>query len=101
MRSAIELDLILGAHKIDDDREATQLRLRTDEYYIHPGYDSFQLLNDIAVVRLPRRVRFTDAIAPVCLPTRTTRDPPPGAVFVLAGWGRVSDRKWLPIPTSI
>ena len=39
-----------------------------DKCIVHDGYHSETHLNDIAVLRLDRRVRFSDAVRRICLP---------------------------------
>ncbi|XP_049961612.1 serine protease persephone-like [Schistocerca serialis cubense] len=53
------------------------------EIVLHPSYRKRQYYNDIALLRLDRRVEFSDAVFPACLNTQDG-DPPS---FTAAGWG--------------
>ncbi|XP_046998532.1 serine protease persephone-like [Schistocerca americana] len=53
------------------------------EVVLHPSYRKRQYYNDIALLRLDRRVEFSDAVFPACLNTQDG-DPPS---FTAAGWG--------------
>ncbi|XP_049828663.1 CLIP domain-containing serine protease 14D-like [Schistocerca gregaria] len=53
------------------------------EVVLHPSYRKRQSYGDIALLRLDRRVEFSDAVFPACLSTQDG-DPPS---FTAAGWG--------------
>ncbi|XP_047115576.1 serine protease persephone-like, partial [Schistocerca piceifrons] len=53
------------------------------EIVLHPSYRKRRSYNDIALLRLDRRVEFSDAVFPACLNTQDG-DPPR---FTAAGWG--------------
>lgn len=59
------------------------------DYLLHENYDEDWEFNDIALIRLPTPVNFTEFISPVCLPL--TEDlqghPNVGRVFTVIGWG--------------
>lgn len=71
--------------------------IEVSEKIAHPEYNSrsSNTHNDIALLRLARKVEFTDYLKPICLPldpdTWTTdfRD----KSFIVAGWGEGSDQK--------
>lgn len=43
--------MLLGAHNIRQE-EASQVSISVESFYAHEGYDSVQIVNDIAVLRL-------------------------------------------------
>ncbi|XP_047474729.1 proclotting enzyme-like [Penaeus chinensis] len=64
------------------------VRMQATDFTVHAKYDSDNIYNDIAVVKLPRAVTFTDVIRPICLPT--SADTMEGAVATATGWGTLS-----------
>lgn len=56
---------------------------------IVPRYDEFSFVNDIALIRLERKVPFSSFIKPICLP-RSEKDSGlvPGNLLTVAGWGQ-------------
>nr|XP_027237414.1 transmembrane protease serine 12-like [Penaeus vannamei] len=44
------------------------VRVRSTDFAMHPDYDAYNIYNDIAVIKLPKAVTFTDVIRPICLP---------------------------------
>ena len=52
-------------HNIDD--------YKVEEIIIHPFYTDGTFMNDIALIRLSRKVKFTDHVQPICVP-RNNRD---------------------------
>ena len=65
-----QMQVALGAHNI---RQRPPLVLKVESIMKHPKYvgekDSYK--NDIAVMKLKQPVKFTQDIAPVCLPPIT------------------------------
>ncbi|KAB0796378.1 hypothetical protein PPYR_10439 [Photinus pyralis] len=59
----------------------------------HPQYNRRLGLNDIALLRLNRKVAFTDYIRPICLPDAETRYARIGEIMTLTGFGRVATDK--------
>lgn len=56
--SAVSFEITLGAHN-KNIQEATQVRVNTAEYTIHPRWNSNLLTNDLALIKLPTPVAFT------------------------------------------
>ncbi|XP_037799897.1 chymotrypsin BII-like [Penaeus monodon] len=85
--------VLTAAHCVDSahnlfEAEDTQVTMSSSDFFTHEDWDSFSLANDIALVRLPTPVDFTESIAPVRLPSSdisvaTTATP--------TGWGRPAD----------
>ena len=42
---------------------------RPKHFYLHPEYDDNELLNDVALIKLPRRAIFSDRVQPVQFPS--------------------------------
>lgn len=74
------------------------------EIVAHENYDSNNLKNDIALMRLNSPIRYNKYVRPICLPSETTagRDfllgPPPNTICSIVGWGATlehgTDRKY-------
>jgi len=55
---------------------------------VHPGWDSNQVINDVALIRLPAALHFNDYIQPAKLPDpKESYDNVNG---VVSGWGFTS-----------
>ncbi len=50
--------MVAGAHNIRED-EASQVELTSTDFFTHEDWNSFNLANDIALVRLPQSIGFT------------------------------------------
>ena len=44
-----------------------------EQVVLHPKFDRRNELNDMAVLKLSKRVNLTDTIQPICLPTEDER----------------------------
>ena len=66
------------------EEEVGEINLLSKEFFTHPNYNPVTMENDIALVRLPKSIRFTNRIKPICL-----ADEPPviGKECFIAGWG--------------
>ncbi|XP_039967127.1 serine protease easter-like [Bactrocera tryoni] len=65
-----------------------------DVIITHPGYNKKTLQNDIALLRLIRKVEFTDFISPICLPYHEDQGyiGAPNSTAEITGWGETLTR---------
>ena len=57
------------------------------EFFTHPDYNPITMENDVALLKLPKPIQFSERIQPVCL----ARTPPTvNKRCFIAGWGTVS-----------
>ena len=61
-------DLAAGVHDIRADSEPHRIEITSYEGLVHPDYDYHTVASDIALVRLPQTIQFSDYIRPACLP---------------------------------
>ncbi|XP_055341082.1 chymotrypsin-like elastase family member 2A [Paramacrobiotus metropolitanus] len=78
-----------SANRVDDGAEDIPvLRAR-----IHEKYNKLaNYLNDIAILRLSRPIKFRENVLPVCLPSAND-DPPAGTSCFVTGWGNTGPGK--------
>lgn len=64
--------------------------VRVNRLFKHPGYDSGNLKNDIALIKLQKRVSFSDFVKPICMPLQRTNENLTGQRFTISGWGKTN-----------
>ncbi|XP_067648521.1 brachyurin [Eurosta solidaginis] len=84
-------DIYLGALTIEDGEETGRLVLRSTKFIVHEGFNPQTAANDIALVKLPMDVPFTERIQPATLPYYNRNDLLVGAKVVATGWGATND----------
>ncbi|KAH8272621.1 hypothetical protein KR018_010184, partial [Drosophila ironensis] len=52
---------------------------------VHPSYDASTNANDLAIIRLEKRLEFATHIQPICI---SDEDPQPSEQCVTSGWGK-------------
>ncbi|KAH8409750.1 hypothetical protein KR222_003690, partial [Zaprionus bogoriensis] len=71
-------------------------RFGIEEKIVHVSFleRSLRIANDIALLRLDRRIRFGYKLKPICLPfgSNNALEPAAGSLLTVSGWGRSSDR---------
>ncbi|KAL2093995.1 hypothetical protein ACEWY4_011307 [Coilia grayii] len=86
---------IIGEHdrRLTDKGEQT---FRLNTVRIHEKYQPLSAMNyDIALVELDGQIEFGEHAKPLCLPLPSEKFPPQTSCIV-AGWGRVRERGYLP-----
>merc|ERR1711962_517056 len=86
-------DVMAGAHDVTVDFEPHRIEIRAHEDHIHPSYNLPVFLhNDIALLRLPEKVPFSQYIRPSCIPPVSESDELyAGVLGTPTGWGLMSD----------
>jgi len=79
--------ITLGAHEYYNTRA---MNVTIDSIHQHPGWNKSTRINDIAVIILKERVRFTNKIQPACLPNKDHCFAP-GTACVATGWGYIKE----------
>lgn len=75
-----------------NDLSAT-VKHEVEEIKVHPNYDNHQFYNDIALVRLKKKLTFNEAVRPICLPfdylssQSTSIKSPYNETVTISGWG--------------
>lgn len=82
---AANITIRLGAHNIQEPSENVR-DIEVSRIREHPGFQKDTFMNDIAVLRLKRPVKFDEYIRPVCLPERDDESYF-GKNAVATGWG--------------
>ncbi|KAK3892118.1 hypothetical protein Pcinc_004085 [Petrolisthes cinctipes] len=65
-----------------------QLEMRVSEAIPHPGYDREKIINDLALLKLPRAVSYTRRVTAACLPSVEDEVVSTDKKCVVSGWGK-------------
>uniref|UniRef100_A0A182QHP5 Peptidase S1 domain-containing protein n=1 Tax=Anopheles farauti TaxID=69004 RepID=A0A182QHP5_9DIPT len=69
-----------------------RLTMSTVSKFVHPEFDPWKLTNDVALIRLPSPVPYSQEIYPIQLPINLSPwDPYVGRQVTVSGFGRTSD----------
>ncbi|XP_035682778.1 trypsin-3-like [Branchiostoma floridae] len=77
------LKIHVGSHYFNK-KDRNQQNLDVIKVIVHKQYNSRNIDNDIALLKLSSSIEFTDYASPVCLPTV---DAPDGTMCYVTGWG--------------
>ncbi|KAF4110055.1 hypothetical protein G5714_009307 [Onychostoma macrolepis] len=78
----------LGKHNLELSSESGSLAISPSRIIVHENWDSYNIRNDIALIKLSSPVTFTDKISPACLPNSGNILPHNFSCYV-TGWGRL------------
>ncbi|XP_071519670.1 uncharacterized protein [Panulirus ornatus] len=67
--------------------DSREIEMRVEQAFEHPEYDVETIEHDLALLKLPRAVRYNKYVRSACLPRRET-PPPARSKCVIAGWGK-------------
>merc|ERR1712228_11720 len=83
-------DIMAGAHNVRQASEPHRVEITSYNGWTHPGWNTQDLSNDIALIELPSPIDFNDYIKPSCMPADgDTADV--GELVTCTGWGKPSD----------
>merc|ERR1719219_2553592 len=83
---ASKTSVIIGEHNLDDGVNEGGQYLEVDEFIKRSDYDSTNIVNDIAILKLKTEITFTDNVKPACLPTDTSKNYE-GQWGIVSGYG--------------
>ncbi|XP_058456873.1 collagenase-like [Malaya genurostris] len=89
VENARSIEVTLGAVDLNDQGNDGRTVLNSTEYVRHPDYNPSTLANDVAVVKLPESVIFSDRIEPVNLPAGNSSYN--RQLALVSGWGLTRD----------
>ncbi|RNA08324.1 chymotrypsin-like protease CTRL-1 [Brachionus plicatilis] len=78
--------VVIGSSNLNDRLKPKNI-FRISKIHIHPQYNSNFLENDVAIIRLSRKVFFNRNRLPICLPKTTDISPIFNKSVVVVGWG--------------
>ncbi|KAI3356812.1 hypothetical protein L3Q82_003473 [Scortum barcoo] len=78
----------LGKHNLKNNNEAGSLAISPSKIIVHENWDSYRILNDIALIKLSTPVTFSNSIMAACLPN-SGEILPNNAPCYVTGWGRL------------
>ncbi|XP_037045225.1 brachyurin-like [Bradysia coprophila] len=101
--SASQFKISLGAQTFNNPSEAGRVIDITSTKIVHPGYTTFSTSNDVSLIKLSKKVEFTDRIQPALLPK--TEDLFEQQDVIASGWGLessaaqgvASELQWAPM----
>lgn len=85
------LTLSLGDYDVSTKSDGPYIAAKIETVRIHPSYSRSTLQNDVAVLKLTKRIEYSQRVAPVCLPTSDI--PTDGKRATITGWGRDQNKR--------
>jgi len=94
---AEQIQLLIGGHNLrampGEEPNRILVNVTKENIFTHPKYNMDDILYDIAIIRLPEKLTFSDTITPICLPTRKyVAKTFAKEVVTVAGWGLTEDK---------
>ncbi|XP_030590040.1 chymotrypsin-like elastase family member 2A [Archocentrus centrarchus] len=78
----------LGKHNLNTVSEPNSVAISPAKIIVHPNWDSYNIRNDIALIKLASPVQISAAIMPACLPP-SGETQAHGTICYVTGWGRL------------
>jgi hypothetical protein len=54
--------VVLGSHDLTKAKEPHRLEIKTQKAFPHPKYDAKTVSNDIALLKLPKKIKFNSEL---------------------------------------
>ncbi|XP_071305449.1 chymotrypsin-C-like [Agelaius tricolor] len=80
--------VVLGKQDLSEDDEPGSVAVGVEKTIVHEDWDSYLIINDIALIKLAEEVQETDTIRASCLPAAGKVLPNDYPCYV-TGWGRI------------
>ncbi|XP_055915454.1 cathepsin G-like [Eupeodes corollae] len=95
--------LYIGAHDIRNLSNTMTIDVTPRNMLLHRLWTPRYAVNDIALIRLPKSITFSDSIQPIVLPNnpQTIHNVSPGQMLVAIGWGRTSSNTSIARPSKL
>uniref|UniRef100_A0A4Y0BD77 Peptidase S1 domain-containing protein n=1 Tax=Anopheles funestus TaxID=62324 RepID=A0A4Y0BD77_ANOFN len=87
VQMVISVEVHLGAVDFDDQTNDGRQVLVSTEFFQHEKYNPLLVTNDVALVKLPQKVEFSERVQPVRLPTGNCDYA--GEGVIVSGWGLI------------
>ncbi|KRY60179.1 Plasminogen [Trichinella britovi] len=71
--------------------EKQALAIQSSEVHVHPLFNMKTMEYDVALIKLKRKIPFSNKVLPVCLPSVRNYYPPVNATAFVTGWGRTTE----------
>ena len=68
-----DIQIILGSHRLSDITNKDRQDRKVAKWWLHDSFKAKTYSNDIALIHMDRKVRFSSNIRPVCLPLGTSK----------------------------
>ncbi|CAF1114670.1 unnamed protein product [Brachionus calyciflorus] len=77
---------IYGTNNLNDPQTESNTAFAS-KIYMHPDYFSTVIYNDIALIKLTKKIKFSKKVKPICLPNTVKLDEIEKKIVVATGWG--------------
>ncbi|CAF0919612.1 unnamed protein product [Brachionus calyciflorus] len=76
-----------GINNLNDSQKETAF---ASKIYMHPDYFPTVIYNDIALIKLTKKIKFSKKVKPICLPKTGKLDEIENKKVVATGWGKTN-----------
>uniref|UniRef100_A0A8C6QLS5 Transmembrane (C-terminal) protease, serine 12 n=1 Tax=Nannospalax galili TaxID=1026970 RepID=A0A8C6QLS5_NANGA len=90
VRNPLKWRAVIGTNDLSRSHSHTR-NVKVQAIFIQPGFILETFINDIALFRLKRAVRYNDYIQPICLPFGVFQKLNQNTMCFVSGWGRTQE----------